>query len=182
MEIFPAFRSDLYTALVRLVIDKSTIALKKMEPDWWIELESTYRARIAQRKHLYALHDKGVINFLPGSELACKELAEMVIQFLCARYPNLFRFCARTGEFHNLILNVQCVVGAIHPLLFLLDHVPEDFLLTQEDKATGLYILCAAVSCSQVGWDLRKKIGKPLHEIHNPVPDYKERMQFSMDR
>lgn len=153
-----------------------------MEPDYWIELESTYRERVAQRKALHSVRGKGVIDALPGSEPACRELMEMVIQFLCARYPNQFHYTSKTGVFHNRILDVYSETLTINPLEFLLQHVPEDFLLTLEDKSTGLYVLRAAVSCSQVGWDLKKKMGRPLHEIHEPVPDYKERMQFSMDR
>ncbi|KAJ7582590.1 hypothetical protein C8J56DRAFT_223647 [Mycena floridula] len=158
------------------------MSLTNMEPDWWIELESTYRYRVAQRKKLYALHNKGVIDFLPGSEASCSELAENVISFLCIRYPNQFKFNPKTGIFRNNILNRTDNVNTMHPLVLLLEHVPEDFLITEEDPKTGLYMLRAAVSCSQVGWDLRKKIGRPLHEIHEPVPDYKEKMQPSMDR
>lgn len=36
--------------------------------------------------------------------------------------------------------------------------------------------------CSSLGWNLAGKIGRKLHEIHQPVPDYREKMQFSMDR
>jgi hypothetical protein len=33
-----------------------------------------------------------------------------------------------------------------------------------------------------LGWNVGTKIGLQLHEIHEPIPDYKEKMQFSMDR
>ncbi|ESK85968.1 hypothetical protein Moror_9469 [Moniliophthora roreri MCA 2997] len=158
------------------------MSLKKMEPDWWLELESTYRERIAQRKRLHATYGSVIINALPGSELACQELMEMVIQFLCARYPNQFQFNHHTGEFRNHILGTITNVKDVNPLIFLNDNVPEDFLITQADPKTGLYMLRAGVSCSAVGWNLGTKIGKPLHEVHSPVPDYKEKMQSSMDR
>jgi hypothetical protein len=58
-----------------------------MEPDWWLELENTYETRIKQRQDLYKEHGDAVLQALPGSELACKELMEMALQFLCARYP-----------------------------------------------------------------------------------------------
>lgn len=69
-----------------------------------------------------------------------------------------------------------------HPLIFFLDHVPEDFFIVQEDPLSGLYRLIAAVGCSAIGWNISQKIGKPLHEIHGPVPDYKEKMAYSVDR
>ncbi|KIJ60634.1 hypothetical protein HYDPIDRAFT_98330 [Hydnomerulius pinastri MD-312] len=158
------------------------MSLKKLEPDWWIELESTYRERIAQRKKLYVEHGKLVIDELPGSQEAQRELVEMVIQYICQRYPNQFQYNNWTGVFSNNILGIEVDINTVHPLVFLLDHVPEDFLITQEDPETGLYVLRAAVSCSAVGWNIGQKMGRPLHQIHGPVPDYKEKMAFSMDR
>jgi len=103
-------------------------------------------------------------------------------EFLCARYPNQFQVNWRSGLFHNRILGTWSNTRTVDALEFLLDHVPEDFLITQRDDQSGLYVLRAAVSCSAVGWRLQDKMGRPLHEIHGPVPDYKEKMQFSMDR
>lgn len=48
------------------------LALKKLEPDFWIELESTYRVRIAQRKALYAQYGSKLMDALPGSEHASR--------------------------------------------------------------------------------------------------------------
>lgn len=154
-----------------------------MEPDWWLELESTYRERVAQRRRLYEERGTAIIDFLPGSEGACQELMQMVIQFLCARYPRQFTLDTKTGVFHNKVLDIKCDVREVdNPLVFFLEHIPEDFVIVQQDERTGLYHFRAAVSCSAVGWRLQEKIGKPLHEIHEPVPDYKERMERSMDR
>lgn len=155
-------------------------ALKKLDPDFWLEIESTYRFRIAQRQDLYAKHGSDVLQALPGSELACKELMEMVIQFICARYPQAFELHGRV--FVNHILGVKQDLDQIEPLLFLLNHVPEDFALTLRDPSTGRYCFRAGVICSSVGWKLSEKIGLGLPEIHAPVPDYKEKMEFSMDR
>ncbi|KAJ7771755.1 hypothetical protein B0H16DRAFT_1514610 [Mycena metata] len=159
-----------------------TMSLKNMDPDRWIELESTYRTRIQQRMQLYSQHGKKIIDALPGSELACQELMEMVVQFVCARYPRQFQFDTASGIFHNRILNISSDTKTTQPLVLLLQHIPEDFLITLEDKKTGLYVFRAGVSCSSVGWNVSTKIGLPLHEIHKPVPDYKEKMEFSMNR
>ncbi|KAJ5184029.1 hypothetical protein N7492_001645 [Penicillium capsulatum] len=158
-----------------------TMSLTKLEPDWWIELENTYKTRIAQRKELYAKHGTDVLNALPGSELACKELMEMVLQFICTRYPQHFTLLDNR-VLQNHILHVEQDIRAKHPLEILLDHVPEDFALMMRDEKTGFYFLRAAVICSAVGWNVRLKIGRRLDEIHAPIPDYKEKMQFSMDR
>ncbi|KAI1807835.1 hypothetical protein F4811DRAFT_573338 [Daldinia bambusicola] len=159
-----------------------TMSLTKLETDWWIELESTYKTRIAQRKALYAKHGKNVLAWLPGSELACKELMEMVVQFICARYPQYFVLSQDKSRLENKILGTVSMIKEKHPLLILLENVPEDFGIMLRDPETGYYHLRAGMVCSALGWNLGTKVGLKLHEIHQPIPDYKEKMQFSMDR
>ncbi|KAJ9501170.1 hypothetical protein LTR67_000323 [Exophiala xenobiotica] len=159
-----------------------TMSLTKLEPNWWIELEKTYKQRIAQRKKLYAEHGEAVLQWLPGSELACKELMEMVLQFICARYPQHFTLHSDKRTFENKILGTTQDVKAKHPLLVLLDNVPEDFAITLRNPETGYYHFRAGVICSALGWNVGTKIGMNLQQIHAPIPDYKEKMQFSMDR
>ncbi|KAI0888226.1 uncharacterized protein GGS22DRAFT_94900 [Annulohypoxylon maeteangense] len=159
-----------------------TMSLTKLETDWWLELESTYKQRIAQRKALFAEHGSAVLQSLPGSELACKELMEMVIQFLCARYPQYFVLSADKSRLENKILGTVSMIKEKHPLLILLDNVPEDFGMVLRDPESGYYAFRAGLICSALGWNVGSKIGMKLHEIHTPIPDYKEKMQFSMDR
>ncbi|KAG9318249.1 hypothetical protein JVU11DRAFT_330 [Chiua virens] len=107
---------------------------------------------------------------------------EMVIQHVCQRYPNQFYYDNWTSMFSNNILGTKVDTRTVHPLVFFLENIPEDFMFVQEDPETGLYVLRAGVSTSAVGWNISQKIGKPLNRIHGPVPDYKEKMEFSMDR
>jgi Protein of unknown function (DUF3445) len=158
------------------------VALHKLESDWWLELENTYKSRIAQRKVLYEEHGKAVLQWLPGSELACKELMEMVLQFLVARYPHYFSLSDDTRTFTNRILNTTQDVRSKHPLLIILDNLPEDFAIMLRNPETGYYSFRAGMICSALGWNVGSKIGLQLHQIHAPIPDYKEKMQFSMDR
>lgn len=153
-----------------------------MQSDWWLELERTYKERIAQRQELYRTHGKAVLQWLPGSELACKELMEMCLQFLCARYPQHFTLSQDKTEFKNGLLRTVTKVREKHPLLVLLDNVPEDFAVVLRNPDTGRYHFRAGVICSALGWNVDAKIGMELHEIHGPVPDYQEKMRFSMDR
>lgn len=153
-----------------------------MEPDWWLELENTYEQRIKQRQDLYAEHGKAVLQALPGSELACKELMEMSLQFLCARYPHYFTLDKEKMIFYNSILKTETDLNTTHPLHVLLNNVPEDFAIMLRDDKAGTYLFRAGIICSALGWNVGTKIGMRLHEIHAPIPDYKEKMQFSMDR
>ena len=167
-------------------------ALTKLEPDWWLEVENSYAARISQRKAIHAKDSPNVLQYLPGSEMACKELMEMALSFLCARYPQNFTLeppidhtrpeAPRPRTFRNGILGTTTDIGAKHPLEVLLENVPEDFGIMLRDPRDGGYYLRAGMICSALGWNVGTKLGKRLHEVHEPVPDYKEKMKFSMDR
>lgn len=162
-----------------------TMSLTKIEPDWWLELEQNYIKSIRDRKELFAKYGKMMLDYLPGSELACKELMEMALQFLCARYPQYFSLSYSDVQgyvFHNGILTNQTVLKDMHPLHVLLENVPEDFAVMLRNPEDGYYYLRAGVLCSSLGWNLASKLGMQLREIHQPIPDYKEKMEFSMDR
>jgi hypothetical protein len=147
-----------------------------------LELENTYVDRIKQRQELFAKHGKTVLDSLPGSELATKELMEMCLQFLCARYPHYFDLDEENKLFYNHILGTTSNLAEMPPLEVLLNNIPEDFALMLRDPKSGFYRFRAGVICSALGWNLGSKIGMRLHEIHAPIPDYKEKMRFSMDR
>ncbi|KAK1981909.1 hypothetical protein LZ30DRAFT_718935 [Colletotrichum cereale] len=157
-----------------------TMSLAKMDTDFWIELESNYKSRIIERQELYVKNGEGVLAGLPGSELACKELMEMVIQFICARYPNQFR--RDDNILVNDILRMTTDLSKTEPLVVLLNNVPEDFAIMIRDPKTGRYVLRAGLVCSALGWKISEKMGMGLPGIHKVVPDYKEKMEFSMDR
>lgn len=159
-----------------------SLALKKLEPDYWIEIENTYIKRIAQRRNLHKKHGTDVLNALPGSELACKELMEMVLQFVCARYPRQFQLTDGNRTLVNHILHTEDDLTTKAPLMVLLDNIPEDFCIMLRDPVSGMYCFRAGVICSSVGWYLGGKMGLGMPEIHRTVPDYKEKMEFSMDR
>jgi len=159
-----------------------TMSLTKLDPNYWLELESTYTVRIAQRQALYARHGTAVLQSLPGSEHATKELMEMSLQFLCARYPQYFHLSPSKDTFHNGILSTTTNLHSTPPLVVLLNNIPEDFALVLRSPIDGSYSLRAGVICSSVGWHLGTKITLSLSQIHAPIPDYATKMAFSMDR
>ena len=169
-------------------------ALTKLETDWWIELENTYKSRVQQRWEIHERVGTAVLDALPGSEMACKELMEMVLSFMCQRYPHHFSLHPNPASssskssddaptiFRNDILDSETDLKATPPLIVLLRNVPEDFAIMLRNPQDGGYYMRAGVICSALGWNVASKIGKRLHQIHEPVPDYKQKMKFSMDR
>lgn len=107
---------------------------------------------------------------------------EIVLQFLCSRYPTHFSIDKQKLIFCNNILATTTDLREMDPLEVLLNNVPEDFAIVLRNPETGYYSFRAGVICSSLGWTVGTKIGKDLKEIHAPIPDYKEKMEFSMDR
>ncbi|KAI5361853.1 hypothetical protein Slin15195_G055040 [Septoria linicola] len=159
-----------------------TMSMTRLEPDWWLELNRDYKATIAWRQQTFEKHGDAVLQTLPGSELAAKELMEMCLQFLCARYPHYFSLNTEDMMLHNEILGNKTDLRATPPMHVLLANVPEDFAIMLRDPTTGLYTFRGGMIMSSLGWSLGTKLGLTLDEIHKPVPDYQEKMQFSMNR
>jgi len=159
-----------------------TMSFVKMEPDWWLEVENTYVARIKERQDLFREYGSKVLDYMPGSELVCKELMEMCLLFYCARFPAYFSLSEDKKIFHNRLLGNSTEIKRFHPLHILLNNVPEDFAIVLRNDEDGMYYFRAGVICSSLGWNVGTKIGMQLKDIHTPIPDYKEKMSFSMDR
>jgi hypothetical protein len=147
-------------------------------------VENTYTDTLAQRVGLFEKYGSLVLDYLPGSELACKELMEMTLQFYCARYPKYFSLDKTEAGyvFKNSILKTETSIKQYHPLHILLHNIPEDFAVMVRNPANGYYYFRAGLICSSLGWNVKTKLGMALKEIHAPIPDYKEKMEFSMDR
>lgn len=143
-----------------------------METNWWLEVENSYVARVKERQDLFKKYGSMVLDYLPGSELACKELMEMCLQFYCARYPMHFSLSADKKIFRNGLLNTSTEIKRFHPLHILLNNVPEDFAIVLRNDEDGMYYFRAGVICSSLGWNVGTKIGMQLEEIHKPIPDH----------
>lgn len=156
--------------------------MTKLQSDWWLELDNQYESRIKQRKELVAKYGPMVLQTLPGSEYATKELMEMCLQFMCQRYPMHFRLNIERSIFYNDILKTETNLKEKTPFEAILDNVAEDFAIMLRDPEDGIYHFRAGLICSSLGWNVGTKIGLKLHEIHDPIPDYKEKMKPSMDR
>ena len=159
--------------------------MTKLETDWWLELDKNYVSTIATRRGLFEKHGKLVLDYQPGSELGCKEIMEMALQFYCARHPQFFSLEHDPQDgwvFRNALLKTTTVIKRYHPMHVLLQNVAEDFGIMLRNPEDGHYYLRAGVLCSALGWNLNTKMGLQLKQIHDPIPDYKEKMEFSMDR
>jgi hypothetical protein len=117
----------------------------------------------------------------PVSVAAARELMEMVVQFVCIRYPKQFHLEQDDNVLVNTLLGSRTDVN-IDPLKTLFDNIPEDFAIMIRNPENGMYYLRGGIICSSIGWDLGTHLNKELKDIHDGVPDYMSKMTLSMNR
>ena len=124
----------------------------------WFEVDALYPTETAEKSRLLTERHADVVALTPGSEAARREALAMVLANLRTHHPDLL---TETDA---------------DPLEQAARLVQEDMCLIQDAVFT------AGVVCFPSRWRLRDKIGKPLAEVHGPVPVYAERLANPVDR
>ncbi|MFK8112055.1 MAG: DUF3445 domain-containing protein [Rubripirellula sp.] len=70
---------------------------------------------------------------------------------------------------------------AAMPLLALALAVQEDLVIMSGDARKGFPVI-AGVVCFPSGWTITEKIGKPMLQVHQPVPEYAAEFGSPVDR
>jgi hypothetical protein len=147
----------------------------------WIALGPDSGAQLAEKRRLLAERHDEVFAALPGTEEAGGEVADLLFDHLPARFPTEY---PRMGDLVAVAATGELVARrhpALHPLDLAARLVPEDLCLMRED-AGGAYRLVAASLCFPSRWKLADKLGRPVAEIHAPVPRYAEALARPVDR
>jgi hypothetical protein len=143
---------------------KLAMGLGALDPADWLWRDERFAAEIAERAALTAARPAEVHALLPEAEPPARELLAMVVGHL-----------ERDHGTH-----VRPELGA-SPLLGLVPLAQEDFCLMQR-RADGAYALTGVLLCFPAHWRLKEKLGRPLAEIHAPVPGFNERLGGPADR
>lgn len=149
-----------------------TIGLKQLNPLEWISIDDDLVRYLAEKDRLAAeLRDQVIVSEL-GSEPGQKEVVELLVDFLVANNPQIYE--QREGMVR--ILPAGREVNPENPNFPPIHNaarlVQEDLVLMRKGE-TG-WRLAAASLCFPSAWKLLEKFGKPIHEIHAPVPGFQE--------
>jgi hypothetical protein len=143
------------------------MGLRPLDPARWLLVDSRYPDEMALRHDLLARVPGTVVATLPGTGPAATEVLEEVVDHLTTHRPDSFRRAALV--LHTPVGDVA-LDGPDHPLVRAARCVQEDLLLLEE--RAGAPTLVAGVVCFPSRWDLVAKLGRPLREIHGPVPRF----------
>lgn len=145
---------------------KLSMGLNALDPADWLWLDERFSAETAARAALVAERAQAVHAMLPEAEPAARELLALVLDHLARYAPER----APASPPPNL-----------PPLVALAALVQEDFCLMQK-RADGRYALTGAILCFPSHWHLHEKLGRPMAEIHAPVPGFGARLGAAADR
>jgi dimethylamine monooxygenase subunit A len=130
-----------------------TIGLKALDICEWLDADEHFETYIAEKRRLYLEETANVLVAETGTDEAQHEVLDLISESL--------------GKVPELV-----ATGALGPLARAALMVQEDLVLMRHSSKG--WRLVAASLCFPSAWNLHEKFGKPLHEIHQPVPGFGE--------
>jgi hypothetical protein len=149
-------------------------------PDALVEIDARYPAEMAERRALLAARHAEVFGAEPASAAARAETLAVIADLLLRRHPDWF---ARQGDrLENRVTGESWDLAALlhDPLEMAGRLVAEDLCLI--DTSGPAPVLTAAILCAPTRWRLAEKLGRPLAEVHGPVPLYAAKLAGPVDR
>lgn len=132
-----------------------TIGLKPLDLSGWLEIDVLHAPYIAEKRRLFAERPGDVFAEEEGTREAQGEVLELARGWLAQHAPALPRPDGEPGE---------------PPLKTASLLVQEDLVLMR--RGADGWRLAAASLCFPSSWSLAEKFGRPLSDIHVPVPGF----------
>jgi dimethylamine monooxygenase subunit A len=172
------------------------IGLKPLDPATWIEVDDNLAIYLLEKHRLYREETANVLVAEQGTDAAQQEVLDMLVEYLPKHFPNIYQHTDDSivihppGSRHSGVnrdpnlpnsakFGVMLTPGIRRDNNVRFSSIAAAGLLIQEDlvlmrhSPTG-WRLVAASLCFPSAWNLHEKFGRPLHEIHQPVPGFGE--------
>ena len=156
------------------------MGLQKLKLEDWIEIDAALADDLREKQRLLAERHAEVFQAMPGSEPGQAEVLDMLADHLPEHHPLTYRRDGQRLLVKPLDSWFDLSDRTAPPLETASRLVQEDLCLMEPDG--DAYSLTAASVCFPTRWNLLSKIGRPLAEIHAPVPGYTEKLERPMDR
>jgi dimethylamine monooxygenase subunit A len=155
------------------------MGLKPLSLEDWIEIDENLEEYLTLKTHLLNHNYSEGFASLAGTQAAQQEVLDLLLDHLLLNFPQLYR--RARSQIQNLLTGASWDLQAFeaNPLDLAGRLVQEDLCLMQ--SSAGNYILSAASLCFPFHWMLKDKLGKPLSQIHDPVPGYREDLECPVD-
>jgi dimethylamine monooxygenase subunit A len=134
-----------------------TIGLKPLDLARWLEVDRHRDAYLAEKRRLYGEIPGKVFVAEQGTEAAQQEVLELIADHLTRHFPSL--------DVERAATDISQPPLRLASLL-----VQEDLVLMR--RGEDGWRLAAASLCFPSSWSLEEKFGRPLQDIHTPVPGF----------
>jgi hypothetical protein len=141
-----------------------TIGLRPLDLACWLEIDEHREAYLAQKQRLYAEIPEKVFVAEAGTEDAQQEVLDLIAEHLGRHAPGHADAASEARSQH--------AGGDVDepPLKAASLLVQEDLVLMRRGEEG--WRLAAASLCFPSSWSLAEKFGRPLQDIHTPVPGF----------
>ncbi|MCJ1461413.1 hypothetical protein MMC07_000010 [Pseudocyphellaria aurata] len=165
-----------------------TMGLQRSVLGHWLAVDDQYRIEHHMRSTLLDHRKSQVLQCRPGSEVACKEVLDLVVDYLTRTYPTQFRHqaCATGGDLVEVVatgevFRINAPFDGLAPLEVAARLAMEDFniLIKGEDN---VHYLEASATLFPVGWSVSDRIGWSLARLHSMVPRWQEKIGQAVER
>jgi dimethylamine monooxygenase subunit A len=158
---------------------RMSMGLKPLSLEDWIEIDENFARYLVLKKQRLDHNYAEVFASLSDTQAAQQEVLELLLDHLFLNFPQLYR--RQDEHIQNLVTKETWHLKAFenNPLDLAGRLVQEDLCLMQ--FRSGNYVLSAASLCFPFHWKLQDKLGRPLSQIHEPVPGYQEHLEHPVD-
>ncbi|KAJ5103104.1 hypothetical protein N7532_003633 [Penicillium argentinense] len=168
-----------------------TMSIQEATVNELIEMDKNYLDRIMLRRNLIAEHSDTVLAAEDSVKPAVNEFYTWLIgTYLPTRFPSMFQLrLSPSGEpstLYNTVTDEELPVSPgeepTETLRVLGGLIDDDILFLMPSEDGDGFTLKGFVTCFPNGFNTAKKLNMKLRDIHRPVPNYKEKLEKSMDR
>jgi hypothetical protein len=148
------------------------IGLKPLDLDEWIEVDEHLLTYLAEKRRLYAEIPDRIFVEEDSTREAQREVLDLLGAHLVAKFPETYRPACAGIEVTGAKDSIDGTAGGFNdaPLVAASLLIQEDLILMRRDESG--WRLVAGSLCFPSSWSLIEKFGRPLQEIHAPVPGF----------
>ena len=150
------------------------IGLKPINEENWLEIDGKFKDEINLKKNLLSSNKTEVLQSSTDSQAAQEELLELITNHLEEYHSDKY-------DFDGKIIHVKATKESVDLLNKDLVPIETASLLVQEDlilmnpRGDEFYLEAASLSAPS-HWSLTDKFSKNLMNVHEGVPNYKEKI------
>lgn len=172
----------------RMILDVDKIS----EKDWFEIGDDNERSfQMIEKARLLAARHADIFMADDRALQASQSVLNLMLEHLPAFWSDHYvrtdnAICLKPcSEFKGIEFSIESTLNELHPLDFAARLVQEDLAIMlppnpKEDKK-GWWLAAASVAFPS-RWSLREKFGKPMEEIHSPVPLYDMYLENPVDK